>query len=69
MNVGLTSLFISNRKAPSKITRLDPKIITKLLNISKVPSERLPFAKSEANRNGSARSGRNMFSEKYKPPT
>mmetsp|Transcript_4563 Transcript_4563/g.8472 ORF Transcript_4563/g.8472 Transcript_4563/m.8472 type:complete len:225 (-) Transcript_4563:244-918(-) len=68
-NVLRYSLFISNRKAPSKITRLDPKIITKFLRSAKVSSERSPFAKSNANTNASARSGRNMFSEKYNPPT
>ena len=62
-------MFISNRKAPNRIIKLPPKIMTKLVKISKVPTERFPFAKSKANTNVSARSGRNMFSEKYNPPT
>ena len=65
----LTSLFINNRKATSKIIRLPPKIITKLVKSAKVPSERCPFAKSKPNINVRLRSGRNEFSEKYNPPT
>ena len=62
-------MFISNRKAPSSIVKLPPKIFTKLVKSSKVLSERFPFAISKANTNVSPRSGRNMFSEKYKPPS
>ena len=65
----LTSLFISNRNAASKITKLVPKAITMLVNSSNVLSERFPFTESNAKSSDSPRSGRNMFSEKYNPPT
>ena len=68
MLFGLTSLFISNRKTPNRIIKLPPKIMTKLVKSFKVLSERSPFVISKANKNVSARSGRNMFSEKYNPP-
>lgn len=62
-------MFISNRKAPNRIIKLPPKIMTKLVKNFKVLSERSPFAISKANKIVSPRSGRNMFSKKYNPPS
>ena len=62
-------MFISDRKAPSNIIKLIPKILAKLVKSAKVPSERFSFAKPKDNTKISPRSGKKMFSEKYIPPT
>ena len=69
MLFGLTSLFISNRKAPNRIIKLPPKIMTKVVKSFKVLSERSPFVISKANKIVNPRRGRKMFSEKYNPPS